>query len=185
MSRPASRVVVVLAAAAALAGACGGPPPGARPVATPSPALTGPQAVFDLALAGAVALPTYTSDPAASLNECAPASSGGWTFMYAGGTPFLTLDLSVYSAAVSGADPADFDLDIVASGSPAVRLVPSGRREGAQGEGAVRIEARPDGGVTIALDGTAVTLDGGPASVGDNAPSTSTWIARLRPDRTR
>jgi hypothetical protein len=168
MSRPASRVVVVLAAATALAGACGGPPPRASTAADPAPIMPEPQPVFDLALVGPVSLPTYTSDPAASLNECAPASSGGWTFMYAGGTPFLTLDLSIYAAAVAGADRDDFDLDIVASGR-AVRLVPSGRREGAQGDGVVRVEARPDGGVTIALDGTAVTLEGGPASVGDTA----------------
>ena len=79
--------------------------------------------------------------------------------MYAGGSPFVSVDLSVYSGAVDGATPSDFDLDI---GAPAgqVRLVPSGRREGAKGTGTVRFEEAGDA-VRITIDGAARTkVDG-------------------------
>jgi hypothetical protein len=168
MSHTAPRAVVIIAvviiAVMTLVAACGGEPTSAPP--SPSPTASGAQPTFELVLDGAVDLPAFPSDPSASLNECAPASSGGWTYTYAGGTPFLTLDLSVYSPATTGANPSDFDLDIVAPGSRAVRVVPSGRREGVQGDGTIHIEPRPDGGVTISLDGSAVTLVGGPASIG-------------------
>jgi len=158
-ARPVLAILVVLGAVGACTGPSGNPSP------TPAPA-AGSAPSFELALGGAVALPAYASDAGASLNECSPADSGGWTYLYAGGTPFLTVDLSVYSAAATGADPSDFDLDIVAPGAQAVRVVPSGRREGSQGDGSVRIESAADGGVRIALEGEAVTLSGGPASVG-------------------
>ena len=104
--------------------------------------------------------------PRPGLNDCSSASSGGWSYLYGGGTPFVTVDLRIYSEATSGVDPADFDLDIGAPGGMAVRVVPSGRREGAQGTGTVHVEPDASGGVAIVLDGEAVTLQGGPGSLG-------------------
>ena len=157
---------LALAASLVASAACGSgdAPTGATPTTSAATGAAAP--AFDLALGGVVGLPAYASDASASLNECAPAASGGWTYLYAGGTPFLTLDLSVYSGVVTGTDPADFDLDIVAPGGRAVRVVPSGRREGAQGDGAIQLATLADGGVRIALDGEAITLEGGPASLG-------------------
>jgi hypothetical protein len=157
---------VALAAALVVIAACGSVdgPTGTTPAT--SDASGGAAPAFELALDGVVGLPAYASDAAASLNECAPAASGGWTYLYAGGTPFLTLDLSVYSGVMTGTDPADFDLDIVAPGGRAVRVVPSGRREGAQGDGAIELATLADGGVRIDLDGEAITLEGGPTSLG-------------------
>jgi hypothetical protein len=161
---PPPRFVVILAVVTTLVWGCGSVPPSTAPSANATARAAQP--VFELALDGAVHLPSFPSDPLASLNECAPASSGGWTYTYAGGTPFLTLDLSIYSPATTGANPSDFDLDILAPGSRAVRVVPSGRREGVQGDGMVHVEPRADGGVTISVVGSAVTLVGGPASIG-------------------
>jgi hypothetical protein len=165
MNQPsiARSIGLALVVVALVASGCAAPGVASTPVA-PSPA--GPVPAFELALDGTVALPAYVSDAAASLNECAPASTGGWSYLYGGGTPFVTVDLKVYSDGTSGVDPADFDLDVVTPGAVAIRVVPSGRKEGAQGSGTVRVEPQADGGVAIVLDGEAITLQGGPGSLG-------------------
>ena len=171
MSRSAHRATVLTALAIGLlVAACGGAPAGAASASSPSPAAAAGTAVkpdFDLVLDGAVELPGYASDRAAGLNSCDQATSGGWTYLYGGGSPFVTVTASIYSAVTDGSNPSDFDLDISAPGGRAVRLVPSGRKEGAQGTGTATITSLDGGGVTIQIDGSAVTLEGGPASKGD------------------
>lgn len=148
-----------LALTGCTAGASTGPadPSGAGGATHPAPAL-------HLTLDGVVRLPDYASDGAAALATCEPIEAGGWAYMYAGGTPFVSVDLAVYSGAADGSAPNDFDLDI---GAPAgqVRLVPSGRREGAKGTGTAVVE-EGDHDVTISVSGSARTmLDG--ANAGD------------------
>jgi hypothetical protein len=121
-------------------------------------------ASFVMDLAGAATLPAYRSDVAASLNSCSAASSGGWSYLYAGGDPFVTLQLAVYSGVTDGTNPSDFDLDVVAPGGGAVRLVPAGRKEGVQGEGQAAVDRVGDR-VMITVDGVSATLEDG-ASLG-------------------
>ena len=166
MSRTLAARVALTAIVGLAIVACSGP---ASPVA-PSPS-TAPVAgtaidpVFDLDLGGAVELTGYHSDPAAGLNTCAPGSGGGWTYMYGGGQPFVSVDISLFEGAMDGSNPSDFDLDIGAQ-SRAVRLVASGRREGVQGTGTARLTTE-NGMAVIVVDGTAVTLEGGQVSHGD------------------
>jgi hypothetical protein len=130
---------------------------GAGGAAQPAPSL-------HLTLDGVVRLPDYASDDAAALATCEPIDAGGWAYMYAGGTPFVSVELSVYAGAADGRAPGDFDLDI---GAPAgqVRLVPSGRREGAKGTGTAVVE-HSDRGVTITVNGSARTMQDG-SNAGD------------------
>lgn len=152
------RPLIAAALAILLAGcqaAAASPAPSSSEAEAPADAAT-----FALTLGGAVPLTDYHSDPAASRNDCAPSSSGGWTYEYAGGDPFVVLSLSIYSGVMGGTTPSDFDLDIVAPGGQAVRLVPAGRREGAKGEGAATVIPAP-GGIRINVDGDSVSLRNG------------------------
>jgi hypothetical protein len=160
---PRTRVILV-----ALALACAGCAGAASSSTTPTPTGTAtgtagaPKPSFKLALAGIVTLSGYASDNSAGLSSCERSKGGGWTYLYAGGTPFVSVDLSVYSGALDGEAPSDFDLDI---GAPAgqVRLVPSGRREGAKGTGTAVVEQVADA-VRITIKGSARTMvDGGTA----------------------
>jgi hypothetical protein len=154
MHRPRLIVLVLALVCAGCAGGQATPigPDGSISTGT----LGGDKPSFRLTLAGATVLPTYASDTSAALDFCEPAKGPGWTYMYAGGTPFVSVDLRVYSGAADGGLQSDFDLDI---GAPAgqVRLVPSGRREGAKGNGTAIIEEREDT-VTITVRGTATTM---------------------------
>ena len=156
-----SRRVTLLVTVALVIAGCAGTPGGsaattaARSTAqTPVDDATKPS--FTLTLGGTVDLPRYASDDAASLHSCAKGASGGWTFLYAGGDPFVSLDLNLYAGVIDGGSPSDFDLDI---GAPTgqVRLVPSGRREGAKGTGTARLE-QVEGAVRITIDGSARTM---------------------------
>lgn len=156
---PRTRLTIV-ALALACAGCTGAPAGSTASARLAEAAAAGPKPSFQLTLDGIVTLPTYASDGAAALSSCEPSTAGGWSYLYAGGTPFVSLDLSVYPGAVDGTTPGDFDLDI---GAPTgqVRLVPSGRREGAKGTGTVVIDQRADA-VTITVTGAARTMvDGG------------------------
>ena len=156
-----SRRVALLATLALVIAGCAGTPGGsaattaARSAArTPVDDPTKPS--FTLTLGGTVELPRYTPDDAASLHSCAKGASGGWSFLYAGGDPFVSLDLNLYPGVIDGGSSSDFDLDI---GAPTgqVRLVPSGRREGAKGTGTAKLE-EVAGAVRITIDGSAKTM---------------------------
>jgi hypothetical protein len=152
----------MLAAVAIVIVGCGGTTPAESAAATvaPSTAVTvvsnAAKPSFELTLGGTVDLPAYASDRAASLDSCAKGSSGAWSYLYAGGDPFLSLDLTVFPGVVQGDRPSDFDLDIGAP-SGQVRLVPSGRREGAKGTGTARLVQDGDA-VKIMIDGSATTM---------------------------
>ena len=152
------RPYLIVPVLALVCAACAGAPatPGGQAGSASTAPVDGVKPSFRLTLAGATVLPTYASDTAASLDTCEPAKGSGWTYLYAGGTPFVSVDLRLYSGAADGGVKSDFDLDI---GAPAgqVRLVPSGRREGAKGTGTAIIEER-DHAVTITVRGTATTM---------------------------
>ena len=94
LSRPITAPVVIVLGA--LVAACGGAPPAATS-AEASAAVVGTavKPEFDLTLDGSVELPAYRSDAAAGLNSCAEATSGGWTYLYGGGSPLVTVTVSI------------------------------------------------------------------------------------------
>jgi hypothetical protein len=155
------RSLALLAALVFVVAACGGTRAGGSTSTTAGPSAATPvsnaaKPSFELTLGGTVDLPAYASDSGASLDSCAKGASGGWSYLYAGGDPFLSLDLTLYPGAVDGGAASDFDLDI---GAPAgqVRLVPSGRREGVKGTGTARLDKEGDA-VRITIDGSARTM---------------------------
>lgn len=168
MSRTPS--LAVFATLALVVAGCGGSSSGTSTAATAgpstaaSPASAAAKPSFELTLGGTVDLPSYASDRAASLDSCAKGSSGGWSYLYAGGDPFVSLDLTVFPGVVDGGTPSDFDLDI---GAPTgqVRLVPSGRREGVKGTGTAKLVQDGDA-VKITIDGSARTMVDG-SNTGD------------------
>jgi hypothetical protein len=163
-----ARSLALLATLVIAIAGCAGTPEGGAPVtaAAPSAATVSDAAKpsFQLTLGGTVDLPAYASDSGASLDSCAKGASGGWSYLYAGGDPFLSLDLTLYPGAVSGGTASDFDLDIGAP-SGQVRLVPSGRREGAKGTGTAHLDQEGEA-VRITIDGSARTMVDG-ANTGD------------------
>ena len=78
-------LVVGIAGVVGLRGVGGGP--------VPSPTSSKP--TFDLTVAGGPGTGTYTEDPATTLNVCTHASDGSWRYLYAGGTPFVNLDVLI------------------------------------------------------------------------------------------
>ena len=66
-----------------------GPSIGGEPSPTPS------LPTFTLEITGGPGHGTYVADMASSLNICPQASDGSWRLLYAGGTPYVSLDLLV------------------------------------------------------------------------------------------
>ena len=154
---PAALVVIAGLVSGCMSGGGGGTD-AAAPSAVASTAVATEVPTFDLVLDGVVDLPAYASDRAASLNTCAQSDSGGWSYLYGGGSPFMTLELSIFSGVISGTNPADFNLDVDTQGS-VVRVVPSGRREGPKGTGAASIVSTADE-VVITIEGSSITRRG-------------------------
>jgi hypothetical protein len=70
--------------------------PGRGTIGQPSPTpLTGLHPSFELTLGGT----PFRSDPAASVATCLGDPDGSWSVLYAGGSPFLSLDLVVGAGA--------------------------------------------------------------------------------------
>jgi hypothetical protein len=65
------------------------------PVPSTSPDTSRP--TFELRLSGGPGDGVYTADPTTSLNSCRRADNGSWSLLYAGGTPFVNIDLVVGS----------------------------------------------------------------------------------------
>jgi hypothetical protein len=63
------------------------------PAPTPIPVPTKP--TFELTFKSGPGAGTYTPDPATTLNICTHATDGSWRLLYAGGDPFVNLDLLV------------------------------------------------------------------------------------------
>ena len=163
------RSLASLATVAIVIVGCSGTPAGGTLATTAGASAAAPvgdaaKPSFELTLDGTVDLPAYASDKGAALDSCAKGASGGWSYMYAGGDPFVSLDLTLYPGVVDGGTASDFDLDIGAP-SGQVRLVPSGRREGAKGTGTARLDQDGDA-IRITIDGSARTMVDG-ANTGD------------------
>ena len=129
----AAAAVVVVVGAALLADL---PGPGGVG-STPSPtASRGP--TFTLEVTGSPGQGTYVADQSTSLNLCTAAPDGSWRFLYAGGEPFVNLDMLVgadagqpgfeSSVAVelyAGAGYVRFDPAVLRGGDPPGRSVAS------------------------------------------------------------
>ena len=126
---------------------------------------------FDLAIDGGPAAGRFASDSAASLNVCSRASDGSWRWMFAGGAPWVSIDLLVGAQAAEPAHAADVALEITA-GSGYLWIDQGGFRGGdAPGRSQVAVAVRAaSAGTTFAVTATTPNRTTG----GDGAPSTVT-----------
>ena len=99
MSRFSAPIVILALLVTGCSQAAGAAPVDAPTTSPASVASADNRATFDLTVTGGPGAGTYTADPATSLNTCRRSSTGVWTLLYAGGTPFVNLDLVVAAKA--------------------------------------------------------------------------------------
>jgi hypothetical protein len=97
------------------------------PMPMPSSAPSKPS--FELRVAGGPGTGTYTTDPATSLNLCTHAADGSWRYLYAGGDPFVNLDVLIGPRAGQPDGASDVAAEIYA-GPGYVRFDPAIMRGG-------------------------------------------------------
>jgi hypothetical protein len=103
----------------------GGVGPGATQSPVPSPA----PPWFELRITGSPGDGVYVTDPSTSLNLCTRAPDGSWSLLYAGGEPFVNLDMLVGAAALRPGGSLNVAAEIYA-GAGYVRFDPAVLRGG-------------------------------------------------------
>jgi hypothetical protein len=106
---------------------------------------------LDLTITGGQGAGSYVSDPSSSLNVCSRATDGSWRVMYAGGEPWLSVDLLVGSHAAEAGRASDLALEI--SVGPAYLWIDQPKFRGGDAPGRSRAT------VTIQADGDGTTFD--------------------------
>jgi hypothetical protein len=142
-------LVIVLAACgqAAGAGPIDAPPSSASPLAVTRPE-------FELTIAGGTAAGSYTADPKASLATCSTSGTGVRSVLYAGGDPWLSIDLVIGATAEPG-HASDLALELQV-GSDYLWIDTGGLRGGdAPGRSTANVRVEPTtGGIRYAIDAT-------------------------------
>lgn len=149
----AAAVVAVLVAGVGLAVI--GPGVGA-PVPSTSPAPSRP--TFELRVTGGPGDGVYTADPTSSLNSCRKAENGSWSLLYAGGNPFVNIDLVVGSGVDETGSSNRVGLELYA-GAGYLRFDPAQLRGGdppGRSSVAVAVRGVPD---RTTIEVSAVTPD--------------------------
>jgi hypothetical protein len=167
-------VVAVVGAAAVVAVLIGGAgfmivgPGVGGPVPTASPAPSRP--TFELRVTGGPGDGVYRADPTTSLNTCRRADNGSWSLLYAGGTPFVNIDLVVGSGVDETGTSNRVGLELNA-GAGYLRFDPAQLRGGdPKGRSTAHVEVQPTvGSTTMTVDATTPDrtsgVDGGPVRV--------------------
>jgi hypothetical protein len=105
---PRFRTRLSIATLVIAVGACN---PAAASVPSPSPS-TERRPSLTLEIVGGAAAGTYASSEAASLNLCTRLDDGGWRTMYAGGEPWISLDMHVGSGIGATGSGSDLALEV-------------------------------------------------------------------------
>jgi hypothetical protein len=131
------------------------------PVPIDSPAPSRP--TFELRVSGGPGDGVYTADPTASLNSCRKAENGSWSLLYAGGTPFVNIDLVVGSGVDDTGTSNRVGLELYA-GAGYLRFDPARLRGGdPPGRSSAAVAVRDEPGRTT-IEVSALTPDGTTAS---------------------
>lgn len=131
------------------------------PVPTTSPSPLRPS--FELRVTGGPGEGVYTADPATTLNSCRRAENGSWSLLYAGGDPFVNVDLVVGSGVDETGTSNRVGMELYA-GPGYLRFDPAQLRGGdrpGRSTATVAVRDEPDR-TTIVV--TATTPDGTTAS---------------------
>jgi hypothetical protein len=143
-----------LAIVGIIATGCAGTGVAAAPAAASVAAAARPS--LDLKITGGLAPGSYVADPSASLNYCSHTKDGTWRVLYAGGKPWLAVDLLVGPHAADAGRAGDLALEI--SAGPAYLWIdqPKFRGGDAPGRSKATVALRADG-AGMAFDVTATT----------------------------
>ena len=129
--------------------------PGPAQVAAERPSL-------ELEITGGPGAGSYVSDPSSSLNLCTRAADGSWRALYAGGVPWISVDLLVGSRAAEPGRASDIALEI--SAGSAYLWIDQGKFRGgdAPGRSSAKVAIRSDGGsTTFEVTATSPNRSGG------------------------
>jgi hypothetical protein len=164
-SAPIIVTAILIAGCNAVGGTASSAPPtavanGAAPVqvAAMRPSL-------DLTITGGVSAGSYVSDPSSSLNVCTHATDGSWRVMYAGGAPWLSVDLLVGPHAAETGRASDLALEISVGSAYLWIDQPKFRGGDAPGRSKATVALRSDGG-NVTFDVAATTPNRTPAGDG-------------------
>jgi len=122
MSSPRRVLIVAVLVAASTAGcatAASAPPASVAP--TIGAVAAGPTVDLTLAAvpggAGIADAGVYTTDPASNLRQCTQTSDGYWRVLYAGGEPWVSVDVLVGASAVTAGHSEDVTAEIAVGNS--------------------------------------------------------------------
>ena len=118
-------VLTLVLAACAGTGSAAQPTPPASAAATAAPA----KPTVEFGLSGSFGKQTFTADPTSSLDTCTHNADGSWRLLYAGGTPWITIDMLVGAQASEPAHANQVAVEIEVPGTY-VRLDPAPIRLG-------------------------------------------------------
>jgi hypothetical protein len=143
-----------LALVGILATGCAGTGAAAAPAVASVAAAARPS--LDLKITGGLASGSYVADTSASLNYCSHTKDGTWRVLYAGGKPWLAVDLLVGPHAAEAGHEGDLALEI--SAGPAYLWIdqPKFRGGDAPGRSKATVALRSDG-AGMEFDVTATT----------------------------
>src|SRR5262245_44168732 len=157
-----SALFAALATLAIVIAGCG-QAAGAGPAGTAAAGAATTRPSFDLQVTGGPGAGVYKADPAASLNSCRKADGGSWSLLYAGGTPFVNIDLIVGSGVDGSGTSNRVGLELNA-GPGYLRFDPAQLRGGDRpGRSTATVAVKP-GSVSTTMIVDANTPDGSSAS---------------------
>ena len=126
----------------AVVAACAAPGP-SIPLSAPADRVP----TIELQITGGPAAGAFASDPTASLNLCSRQSDGAWRAMYAGGSPWMSIDLLIGPEINKPGHESDAALEVTA-GSGYLWIAQGGVRAGdAPGRSRISVEINPSGGL--------------------------------------
>jgi hypothetical protein len=129
----------------------------------------------DLTITGGVGGGSYATDPNASLDLCTHAKDGSWRVMYAGGSPWVNVDLLIGPRAAEAGREGDLALEI-SVGSAYLWIDQPGFRGGdAPGRSSASVAIRSEGGATR-FQVSATTPNRTPAGDGVSSKVTLTVV---------
>ncbi len=172
MPRFSSPITVLagLAFVGIIASGCAGTGAAAAPAAMSAGSGAGAAArtSLDLKITGGPGAGSYVSDPASSLNVCTHATDGSWRVMYAGGKPWLSVDLLVGPHVAEAGRAGDLALEI--SAGPGYLWIdqPKFRGGDAPGRSKATVAVRSDGG-GVTFDVAATTPNRTPSGDGESS----------------
>ena len=125
----ATSIAASIAAIALVVVGCASAGAAAEPASPASSTAAPAKPTVEFGLSGSFGKQTFTADPTSSLDTCTHNADGSWRLLYAGGTPWITIDMLVGAQASEPAHANQVAVEIEVPGTY-VRLDPAPIRLG-------------------------------------------------------